>query len=167
LFGLDAACGAQRLQGLKPALSADCHESKKRTLSRFGLRDAQCGRQYTPVVTTPYTNAPSACGSRSRTTFQRPGSEEYVSSFTGCLSHAVVFETACFDLRSAGLRTSRCSTPWSGSRRFRVSRVQTSCKGCAPGEYPIPARQLRQGGPPGKVRRDQAGTPDPFQPRKA
>src|SRR3712207_4849892 len=67
-------CGLQRLQARKPARSGSSGVSKKRTLVRFGSRDEQAGRQYTPVVRTPYQNTLSARWSRRISASQRSSS---------------------------------------------------------------------------------------------
>src|SRR5690606_12078265 len=51
----------------------------KRTFSGRARREAQVGRQYTPVVRTEYQNRPSAAGSRASTAAQR-GSRSVASA---------------------------------------------------------------------------------------
>jgi hypothetical protein len=61
------ARGLHRLQARNPVPSAASGLAKNRTLLGLGGREAQDGRQYTPVVITPYTNAPSKLPSRADT----------------------------------------------------------------------------------------------------
>ena len=63
--------GLQRWQGRNPARSASSQLAWNSTFSGRGVRDAQLGRQYTPVVCTEYQNVPSAPALRATTAAQR------------------------------------------------------------------------------------------------
>ena len=63
--------GLQRWQGRNPARSASSQLPWNRTFSGRGVRDAQLGRQYTPVVCTEYQKVPSAAALRATTAAQR------------------------------------------------------------------------------------------------
>src|SRR5579884_369916 len=76
----ESSVGRQRLHGRKPAASAAAASAKKRTFSRRGRREAQPGRQNTPVVVTPYKKRPSAPASRATTAAQQASRSNIVFS---------------------------------------------------------------------------------------
>ena len=119
--------GWHRRHGRKPCCSAASGKEKKTTCSRRGLREGHDGRQYMPVERTPYTNTPSAPGSRACMDFQRASTRGGFRLFIVVLGHAAM----CGITRLRFMTGSRVSN--GQSKGLSVSCAQTGTEGNARG----------------------------------